>query len=719
MASSKTLLSVDKINALQEFRKDFLCQICGEIFQDPMMPSTGCDHKYCEDCIFSHFRTGNWCPVCKLPLVPRDLRQCHKLGEILNEFKTLNSMYAIIQLWTNKNSNKNGISKIETNEENNVEIFSSDKADSNEPSQNSCDNTKSSDDNCNSRVLQTSNEEGRSDKTGVSALDKPDLEDPALVASQSSITPSKYLFPVTTDHVRGSLNYEHDDENYKTNNNTSNHRISSFIIEETMDMQETLNNDNEEEDEDNKEKYLEQPKNLNIIDSNGNETTMKYNDSNDDDNNVPSSGSSSSESEDDDDNDYDDDENLIDLDQLKKQIEREENELKELQGKTKVIKDVEDNKKKDLTNYNTNKRIREEFDSHHKYDENDSKGAYKLRVVDENVVQNTKRIRITEDVCNDGNLAEIIEGISKGSDDKVNDVREHNVVAIKKDHIGESSSKRAIFKKKAVFVTSMLSQDQRGQVEEVLDKSWASKFNPTIQKDVSIHTTHIITRVAKVHSATGALQCRRTMKYFHGVAVQAWIISINWIVACLNQNKWVDEEQYEIVCGDKDPMPVFETVPNLKLKLPMGGARRSRLKRFPFCNFESMVDFRISRSKSLLNDFKICVWHDFEQVKLKREEVVKLCRLSGATIVEQSNLLKNLKTNNYGDDCEEDQWQKKVVLVCPQIGMPIRSAKAYENDYNIYVVNHTWLLDTVSQSNIKNPMNRNFSFTNLGREIDY
>ena len=57
---------------------------------------------------------------------------------------------------------------------------------------------------------------------------------------------------------------------------------------------------------------------------------------------------------------------------------------------------------------------------------------------------------------------------------------------------------------------------------------------------------------------------------------------------------------------------------------------------------------------------------------------------------------------------------KKVVLVCPQIGMPIRSAKAYENDYNIYVVNHTWLLDTVSQSDIKNPMNRNFSFTNVG-----
>lgn len=64
-------------------------------------------------------------------------------------------------------------------------------------------------------------------------------------------------------------------------------------------------------------------------------------------------------------------------------------------------KDVEYNIKKDLTNNKTSKRIREEVEStfivstgvngcDDKYDENNSNGAHKLRLVDENVVQNKK-----------------------------------------------------------------------------------------------------------------------------------------------------------------------------------------------------------------------------------------------------------------------------------------------------------------------------------------
>ena len=52
-------------------------------------------------------------------------------------------------------------------------------------------------------------------------------------------------------------------------------------------------------------------------------------------------------------------------------------------------------------------------------------------------------------------------------------------------------------------------------------------------------------------------------------------------------------------------------------------------------------------------------------------------------------------------------------------GMPLNVAEAHEQKYNIYVVNHTWLLDTVSQNDIKNPLNEHFSFTRLGRDIEY
>ena len=150
----------------------------------------------------------------------------------------------------------------------------------------------------------------------------------------------------------------------------------------------------------------------------------------------------------------------------------------------------------------------------------------------------------------------------------------------------------------------------------------------------------------------------------------------------------------------------------------MGGARRSRLKRCPLNNFESMVDFNSSRSRSLLNGYKVCVWHNFQQVRLDREKVVKLCNLSGATIIEEEDLPKKMNNDTYDDNVDQDYWPKKVVLICPQVGMSVRAAKSYEQGHDIYVVNHTWLLDTVSQNDIKNPTNHNFSFTKLGRGMD-
>ena len=91
----------------------------------------------------------------------------------------------------------------------------------------------------------------------------------------------------------------------------------------------------------------------------------------------------------------------------------------------------------------------------------------------------------------------------------------------------------------------------------------------------------------------------------------------------------------------------------------MGGARRSRLKRFPLNNFESMVDFNSSRSRSLLNGYKVCVWHNFQQVRLDREKVVQLCNLSGATIIEEEDLPKKMNNDTYDDNVDQDIGQKK------------------------------------------------------------
>ena len=714
-SSSKTLLSVDKINALQELRKDFLCQICGEIFEDPMMPSTGCDHKYCEECIYSHFRVGNSCPVCKLPLVPKDLRQCHKLGEILSEFKKLNEMYAIIQKCTskinnnknnkgNKKDNNNNSDKPITNSKNNdVPKATGENGNKDESKYSESLLKQNSKDN----VSQTSinDNDSEQDNASISSLNKKDMEDPALIASQSSVSPSKHLFPTSTtttnttiERVQGSFDYDNneDDNHYNDPNIDLNQRASTFVVEETMDMQESLNSHNDNQNM----VFSETPMSNNNINNHDN-------DDNDDDDDSSSSDSNSS----DDDDDDDDDENLIDLNQLKKQIEKEENELKELQGKTNSSKDEnisDENNHHEHSISSTKKRNRGGDNSSTITNKNVE--SHELRVLDKNVIE-SKRRRVTKGAHKNG-----IDPKTMNNSDEDYDPEEDMVLTNDND---DSNRNNTNYIKKAVFVASMLSHDQKGQVEDFLSKSWALKYNPSLQNDVDIHTTHVITRTAtKASSNIKALQCRRTIKYFHGVAVQAWIISIDWIVECLKQNKWVDEEQYEIVCGDKDPTPKLEDLPTRGLILPMGGARRSRLKRFPLNNFESMVDFNSSRSRSLLNGYKVCVWHNFQQVRLDREKVVQLCNLSGATIIEEEDLPKKMNNDTYDDNVDQDYWPKKVVLICPQVGMSVRAAKSYEQGHDIYVVNHTWLLDTVSQNDIKNPTNHNFSFTKLGRGMD-
>ena len=472
-----------------------------------------------------------------------------------------------------------------------------------------------------------------------------------------------YAVPISNvDHVKGSLDY--DNEDYGGCDNKT--RASSLVIEETIGMEETAN----ESEADITSPLPKAPNGVCIKSKTGSQTVMSDEEC--------SSSSSDSDSEGDD---------LIDLDQLKQQIEKEERELKELQTRTNGKASGSD--KRATKN---RKRVAEKTNN----------GERELRVVDGNVLRN-KRQRSPQ---------KKIYGIDK---------LEHEVShkKAKTCTASNSASTPQNFCKEAVLVMSMLSQKEKRQVQEFLSKPWALKYRVRLEENVDVNTTHVITKVVKKDSRTGALKCRRTMKYFHGVAVQAWILSADWITQCLKKDKWLDEEKFEIVCGDKDPSPQMKFVPSRRSKLAMGGARKSRLTRFPLTNFDSLVDFNTSRRSSLLNGYDICIWHDFAKVRLERDQVVKLCSLSGAKVVSADTLPKLQGAPDDGVDPDADQWPKKPVLVCPQKGMPLNAAKIHEQKYNIYVVNHTWLLDTVSQNDIKNPLNEHFSFTRLGRDIEY
>jgi Zinc finger, C3HC4 type (RING finger) len=104
-----------------------------------------------------------------------------------------------------------------------------------------------------------------------------------------------------------------------------------------------------------------------------------------------------------------------------------------------------------------------------------------------------------------------------------------------------------------VLVTTGLSrkkQNRLSRVSELLP-------NVSINRQFSSKVTHIVTCIARKHSyledAPDDLRNQgltlRTLKYMFGVLKGCWIVSYQWIEACIEANCWVDERDFEIL-GD-------------------------------------------------------------------------------------------------------------------------------------------------------------------------
>ncbi|CAN4076208.1 unnamed protein product [Withania somnifera] len=89
--------------------------------------------------------------------------------------------------------------------------------------------------------------------------------------------------------------------------------------------------------------------------------------------------------------------------------------------------------------------------------------------------------------------------------------------------------------KNLVLCCSALTADEKGLV------STLKKFSGvTVVKNWDRSVTHVIASTDE----KGA--CRRTLKYLMGVLTGKWILSIGWIIACLEAREFIDEQQYEI-----------------------------------------------------------------------------------------------------------------------------------------------------------------------------
>lgn len=102
------------------------------------------------------------------------------------------------------------------------------------------------------------------------------------------------------------------------------------------------------------------------------------------------------------------------------------------------------------------------------------------------------------------------------------------------------SSQRTIVRnavtQKLCFVCSgLVSSD----IEQV--KTLAQKVSAKYRMQFDHEVTHVIVKTDKDNSAN------KTLKYLQGVAHKKWIVSFDWVINSLKENRLVNEESYEVV----------------------------------------------------------------------------------------------------------------------------------------------------------------------------
>ncbi|KAJ8672299.1 hypothetical protein QAD02_003558, partial [Eretmocerus hayati] len=96
--------------------------------------------------------------------------------------------------------------------------------------------------------------------------------------------------------------------------------------------------------------------------------------------------------------------------------------------------------------------------------------------------------------------------------------------------------------KRIVLVCSCLRSDDFGRIQLFVER-----FNAELQSSFSMDTTHVIFRVDPKTKAG-----QKTFKYVQGIGYKKYVVSVQWIEDCLEQNMIIDEEneKYDVLDPD-------------------------------------------------------------------------------------------------------------------------------------------------------------------------
>ncbi|XP_066301935.1 breast cancer type 1 susceptibility protein homolog [Branchiostoma lanceolatum] len=195
------------------------------------------------------------------------------------------------------------------------------------------------------------------------------------------------------------------------------------------------------------------------------------------------------------------------------------------------------------------------------------------------------------------------------------------------------------------FVTTGLSREETRAVQDL-----AKKTGSQVKQSFDNSTTHVITR-------TDVDQfCSRTLKFFLGIAGRKWIVSYQWIAACLEEGKRVPEDPYE-VRGDL-------------VHGCHGGPRQARS----------------NKGKLLLSDYEVCIYGKF--TALTRDDLQFMVELCGGTVIKEPHMFPHDKKPLIVSQIDANQLTEE-------------DYNAFYRRYGVLSVTRDWILDSVSSYQVQ------------------
>ncbi|KAG0017229.1 Breast cancer 1, early onset [Entomortierella chlamydospora] len=79
------------VGILLRMQEEFKCSICLGTMEEPV--STGCNHRYCRECILHALDRTDGCPLCKAHVTKRSLNSVEHLGRLIESFIRLKSAF--------------------------------------------------------------------------------------------------------------------------------------------------------------------------------------------------------------------------------------------------------------------------------------------------------------------------------------------------------------------------------------------------------------------------------------------------------------------------------------------------------------------------------------------------------------------------------------------------------------------------------------------------